>query len=620
MGKTNKELFNDIQTEEKDQQDVFLNSLNKLETDERIERIKNYFYMNEFDDIELDTILLEIKKKTKIGLKTLRRCYQKKRKEKSIDEGNYEGDEAENNDAYKSVYIDEEKKMIAEQVYNGVKCQFCVYDAENSNAIYKDYIFDGTKNIYPLVGEEIEKRAILLPSKVEEYVDEEMLDTEIKNFINTWLDIPEDFLQFALWNIKRSWVFEKFHTLNYLRALGDTGQGKTRFLDALGAIHYKAIETSGATTAAPVFRIIEKWRGTLIMDEADFSKSDEAQDIIKIINMGYEKGKHVMRCDQNDAKKIDFFDPYCPKILATRKTFTDKAVESRCITLVMKGTNRKDIPFNLNKNFYDSALKIRNKLLLWRFRKYFTINPEADTNFDMGDLEPRVKQIVNSFVNLFGDDAKQLEKFKVFINGHQEDLIDERKNSFAGSIVGAIYELIQDNELNISPANIINRGKLTNFKGEPLQPRGLSSTLKALGFGKLIMRRIGENTKRCLNLEKDLLINLFKRYGYGVTVDMGNGTDKKKEEVSDTIENTPFSFFVGTPVEPKHRNNRNNNTPLRRQENVTVENPTETTVTTVTDQEVIHYNCTSCGSTPCFKFDKTGKPLCKECFDAKEAQ
>ena len=57
----------------------------------------------------------------------------------------------------------------------------------------------------------------------------------------------------------------------------------TRFLDTLGYLHYKPIATSGATTSAPVFRIIDKWKGTLIMDEADFQKSDEAQDIIKII-------------------------------------------------------------------------------------------------------------------------------------------------------------------------------------------------------------------------------------------------------------------------------------------------------------------------------------------------
>ena len=297
-----------------------------------------------------------------------------------------------------SCHIVEEKGMIAEQVYNDEN-KFCVWQDGKIN--YTESFYDNGLNYFPLEGEEIEKGAIHLPSKAEEYGTDEELDNELKEFIVKWLDIPEDVLQFAVWNIKRSWVYERFHTLNYLRALGDTGQGKSRFLDVLGLLHYKPIKTSGATTPAPVFRIINKWHGTLIMDEADFQKSDEAQDIIKIINQGYEKGQFVMRCDQDNKNKIDFFDPYCPKILATRKTFYDKAVESRCITQVMKGTRRKDIAWNLNKDFFDNVLKLRNKLLMWRFDNYFKIDPNEKIEFDLGNLEPRVEQIVASFIKLF---------------------------------------------------------------------------------------------------------------------------------------------------------------------------------------------------------------------------
>jgi len=235
---------------------------------------------------------------------------------------------------------------------------------------------------------------------------------------------------FALWNVKRSWVYEKFHTINYLRAQGDTGMGKTRFLDTLGQIHYKPINTSGATTSAPVFRIIDKWKGTLVMDEADFQKSDESQDIIKIINMGYEKGKFVMRCDQNDSRSIDFFDPFCPKILATRKSFEDKAVESRCFTLVMTGT-KKEIPFNLNKLFHQTTQTLRNKLLMWRFKNFDKINPDDKYDFDFSDLEPRVKQIVSSFISLFRDEG-QMKKFRTFIVEYQKQLIMERQSSLTG--------------------------------------------------------------------------------------------------------------------------------------------------------------------------------------------
>ena len=430
----------------------------------------------------------------------------------------------EDNKKYSSCIIDDERETIAEQVYDG-ESKFCFYDSRKGEVKYYNSLWDvndARKDYLPLDGEEVEKKAILLPTEAIEYGSEEELDIQIKNFINKWLDVDEDYIQFALWNIKRSWVYERFHTLNYLRALGDTGQGKSRFLDTLGYLHYKPIATSGATTSAPIFRIINKWKGTLIIDEADFAKSDEAQDIIKIINQGYESGKHIMRCDKDDSNKVNFFDPYCPKILATRRTFTDKAVESRCITQVMKGTMRQDIPWNLNNSFWREAQEIRNKLLMWRFRNFFKIDGEKEIDIGMNNLEPRVKQIVSSFVNLFGGDDKQLEIFKEFIIKYQEDLIDERQNSFAGQIVGAIHSLLENGIENISTQDIINEGEITDFKGNPAKPRSLSSTLRALGFEKAEQKKVDGKNKRCLPISKVLCELLFKRYGYKNIENIGN--------------------------------------------------------------------------------------------------
>ncbi|KKL72045.1 hypothetical protein LCGC14_2088830 [marine sediment metagenome] len=419
---------------------------------------------------------------------------------------------------YTSLHINEENKTIAEQVYDGKESKFCIYASNQEETItYSDEINEGV--IYkPHFGEEIRKKAILLPTKPEEYGTDEELDKEIKDFINEWLDVPPDVLQFAVWNIKRSWVYERFHTLNYLRALGDTGQGKSRFLDTLGYIHYKPIATSGASTAAPVFRIIDKWHGTLIMDEADFQKSDEAQDIIKIINQGYEKGRYVMRCDKEKKNRVNFFDPFCPKILATRKAFEDKAVESRCITQVMVGTYRRDINWNLNDRFWEQTQTLRNKLLMWRFRNYFKIDPDKKIDLDLDELEPRVQQIVASFISLFGDNEKQLQQFKKFILNYQGELIEERRDSFAGMVVNGIHKLIEIGKEDISAKDIIEEEQITNKKGHLISSRGLSSTLKSLGFGKTKQKRSDGNNKRCIPLNPKHLIHLFKRYAYDVTV------------------------------------------------------------------------------------------------------
>lgn len=472
-----------------------------------VEDVKKYGTITEGGDLVLDD---RIKGPIKIG-----EVRKEKNKEKGYKEIKKDKKTIESK-RYKSSYIDEDKKIIVEQVWdkeNGSR--FCVYDEVTNEIIYMDNISINGITYYPQEGEEIEKGAILLPSFAQEYGDDLKLDEDILSFTHKWLDVPEEIEQFGLWNTKRSWVYEKFHTLNYLRFLGDTGVGKTRSLDTYGHIHFKPIFTTGSTTPAPLFRIIDKWKGTLVMDEADLRKSDESEQIIKILNQGFEKGKFIMRCDQIDANKLSFFDPYCPKIITTRRTFEDKATESRCITHVCSVTERKDIPLNLNEDFKKSALDLRNKLLMWRFRNYFKINKEIKINLE--GLEPRVKQIVSSYIALFSHNKEGMERFKKYIKEYQGDLIEERQTSFDGSIVGAIYSLIEKGKNQFTTGDIIKEGDFVGSNGKPLQPRFLTSHLKSLGFKKSQPTKVNGFTKRIIPLDKDHLRKLFIRYGYEVT-------------------------------------------------------------------------------------------------------
>ena len=413
-----------------------------------------------------------------------------------------------------SGYTNKKQQIIVEQVWdteNGSR--FCWYDDNTGKISYHKNFKVGKVNYYPQTGEEIEKGAILLPTKAEEYIDDATLDKKILTFVHKWLDVPKEIEQFGLWNTKRSWVYQQFHTINYLRALGDTGVGKSRFISAFGYIHYKPIFTTGSTTPAPLFRIIEKWKGTVVMDEADFKQSDESEQIIKIINQGFEKGSFIMRCDQNDANQINFFDPYCPKILATRRTYTDKATESRCVTHVCEVTDRKDIPLNLNDEFFEEAQTLRNMLLMWRFKNYFKIDKKIE--YDLGEIEPRVKQIVSSYISLFSSDKKQMENFKNYITNYQQELIEERQSSFDGAIVGAIHSFLEEGEVNITAKDIIKKGEFTNHRtGKTMSPRSLTSPLKSLGFKKGIANRVDGKVKKVIPLEEKHLKKLFTRYGF----------------------------------------------------------------------------------------------------------
>lgn len=419
-----------------------------------------------------------------------------------------------------SKIIDEKEKIIVEQIYDEEKgCRFCVYNCVDGSIKYtKSYTFNDVE-YFPIIAEEIKKKAILLPSSAEEYFEDKILDDEIIGFAKKWLDVPNEVMKFGLWNTKMSWVFDLFQTLNYLRVLGDTGTGKTRYMDVWGHLHYKPLFTSGNTTPAPLFRLINKWRGTIVMDEADLRQSDESDQIIKVLNLGFERGKFIMRCDQNDASKVDLFEPFCPKIIATRRSFTDKATESRCITHVTSATANKDIPVNINNVFRAEALELRNKLLMWRFKNYFDIKEKMKNGveFDFGDIEPRVKQIVQSYVYLFSNDDEGMVGFKKYIQSYQKELIGERQSSFDGGIVEAIFKIMEGGLFDLTAKDIIRKGGFLSIDGKrEMTPRALSSRLKSLGFMKGIPTRRGDHIERFIPINPEHIKGLFKRYGFKI--------------------------------------------------------------------------------------------------------
>jgi hypothetical protein len=454
-----------------------------------------------YDDLKQEEYLNQLAEVSKFKINTLKKVIKKYCDNNKNEEIEQTG----------SFFL-EENHFIAEQVYTELKeNKFAVYYFNTKEIEYVDEIKIKGLTYKPINSVEVKNGFLKLPSKAKEYNNDQELDEEIINFVNKWLDIEKQYLRFAVYNIRKSWVYDRFHSLNYLRAIGDFGSGKSRFLDTLGYIHYKPIATSGALTPAVLFRISNKWQGTLIIDEADFKNSDESQDIIKIINQGYEKGRPVMRIDKENNMSIEFFDVYGPKILATRKEFSDKATESRCMSHVMKTTTRKDIPPNLTAEFEKECDNIRNKLLMWRFKNYLKIDPDAGLKVDLGNIEPRLRQVNSGFISLFADNPEEIKKFKEYLFEYQKDLIEERSNTIEGNIVKAINELyILGDPINAN--NIIEKANLKDKQGNLWKPRSLTKFMKGLGFSSTKQKKIDNQNYKIYDETKEFYTTLFKKY------------------------------------------------------------------------------------------------------------
>src|SRR5690606_35505509 len=130
----------------------------------------------------------------------------------------------------------------------------------------------------------------------------------IQTFIHTYLDVGPFYERLAAYYVLLTWLYDLFETLPYLRALGDYGTGQTRFLQAIGSLCYRPMFVSRASTTSPIFRMIDMFQRTLVIDEADFRNSDAKAEIIKILNVCYYRGGGVLRSEKDPTNEhVDYW-------------------------------------------------------------------------------------------------------------------------------------------------------------------------------------------------------------------------------------------------------------------------------------------------------------------------
>ena len=334
--------------------------------------------------------------------------------------------------------------ILSEMVKHNDKPMFAVYDRTSGVITYQDKVESDGKIIRPPQDETYTKGYVLLPTEAEDYGTFEDLYQEIKQFVHRYVDVSEDYESIASIYPIVTWFYDTMYAVVYLRQRGNWGTGKSRFLDVFGSICYRPVKLTGGSSTAPIYRILERWKGTMIMDEGDFKKGTDAEDIVmKILNNGYERNKPISRCNPEDPTEINYFDPFGPKVIATRYDFTDKATESRCFTEIAKETKREDIPTNLTPAFYEEAQTLRNKLLMYRFKNYDRIKELSDDpSFkpDLGKVIKRLIQGAKSFAVIIDNNPDLMEKLRNFLKNLNYELIQEASTTTEGYIVKILEE------------------------------------------------------------------------------------------------------------------------------------------------------------------------------------
>ncbi len=359
----------------------------------------------------------------------------------------------------------------------------------------------------------IKHNVVLFPSEPEDYGSTADLLADIRVYIHRYVGLSEHFELLAAHYALFSWVHDRFNELPYLRLKGEFGTGKTRFLITVGSICRTPIFASGASSVSPLFHLLDRFGGTLILDEADFRFSDASADIAKILNNGNVKGFPVLRSESKDGKEFNprAFQVFGPKLVGMRGHFDDQALESRFLTETSGGRSlRNDIPVNLPEEQRWEALRLRNKLLLYRFQNYGRF--EGATPFLAPGFDPRLNQILSPLAAVI-DDADARAALMTFARESHEALQADRGESLEAQVLTAIRLLSETASVIGIPIKKItalyNRTYGKDY-GRPVTPKWM---------GGIIRKRLNLKTHKNHGIfvvgpaEQANLSHLYERYG-----------------------------------------------------------------------------------------------------------
>jgi hypothetical protein len=218
---------------------------------------------------------------------------------------------------------------------------------------------------------------------------------------------------------------------------GPSQSGKNRLAFVLRLLSYRPFFEMSTYRVPSLYRPLDVWNGTLVLDEADFANTSEKSELIHFLNCR-ATGTPISRQDPKNPGKTDVFTNFGQTILTQRRGFDDNATESRCLPYYSDSTDKK-LPTVETDEMLKQGLELQNMLLHLRL-EYFnrvTIDkmvwlPEISDARLVASLLPllALSKFEPSIYENIDSTVKEVERLKV----------EQKANSEDGVLVNALWE------------------------------------------------------------------------------------------------------------------------------------------------------------------------------------
>ncbi|MCI0389108.1 MAG: DNA polymerase [Acidobacteria bacterium] len=400
---------------------------------------------------------------------------------------------------------------IIEQVAG---CQFAVYDPQRGEVTYSRKVETDEAVYRPLDDDFILKGGLFLPASLIEYGDVATLDAEIEACVYRYSDVPDRERKLSSRYARLTYIADKLNEISYLRATGDRGSGKSRYICTSGMICLRPILVT-SPSAASLYRMMDAYHPTLTIDECNLAVgNDDTQTMIQVLNSGFQRITTVSRCEKGDdgQQTVRMFSPFGPKLIGGLKLSDSEAFESRCVSVKLIKTARKDIPFRMTDRMLRDFAELRAKLYLWRLRSLGwdmeAALDKAEQELKNYQIEPRFIQIAIPIYGMIDDEGLKKD-FAAMLEGRTDDAKEEKKESFDGQIAGLIHGRLFDVDDEGQAKWKIKGDLLKLEEGEPCEAlraellvdllnEGLPEKKKINGatFSRYRLRPLGFKTKQ----------------------------------------------------------------------------------------------------------------------------
>ena len=326
-----------------------------------------------------------------------------------------------------------------------------------------DDLVIGEKRYVPLMDDIIRNETVILPNGLGPLKSTSELVGDIERFIRRYflMDEASRYKLSAVYAIF-TWVYDGFDALNFLRAMGGSGSGKSDLMYLIGLCSYRLMVTLAVSSTAAYKGLAHMYKGTLFIDEAqDLMKKDDGTMRALLKGRATQRYAQVVNMMETQTAQGKTFVPsasqvYGPTLITMYGAFDDAGIENRCVSFNLSQRDTLELErAGIEPGYYppelsEEAERIRGMCLHWRLRKWkpsleldkAEVEELRARKFRVSDplVSPRVNQVMRplKILAIREQDWELFEDLMQIGQANYEDEMTKRAGTFEAMVLRAI--------------------------------------------------------------------------------------------------------------------------------------------------------------------------------------